>query len=229
MGAWVSRSPSREVDRGTSLKRRRACWQEGYPCSRTPKHGHQGAVTGNVRVCRGDDVEVIAGPVSLATGQLVPPRDSSHFARVIDPRYERDPEAGVLVVQWYYRLHDLVEAGVPESLGAPIELVESPERALVRTSAVVRRIDVASWSGAGAEFFSGRHTRAFGCVAPPDRAIGARSQAAGARLPIGQPRAADHLITGECAEVAPELGLANDSEAATPAPSGSPRGLLAIS
>lgn len=179
MGAWLSSAIGRSASGAAIRKRPRTAWEETYPHTRTPKLARHASDTGVVRVCRGDDVELIAAPVTLSTGQLVPPRDSSHFARVVDPRYERDPEAGVLVVQWYYRRYDVVTGAAPEPPGVSVELIESSERALVRTNAIVRRIDIGTWPGAGAEFFAGRHTREFGeparaqrlgdtCVRPQD-------------------------------------------------------------
>ena len=176
MGAWLSSNTRGNTNGAGTRKRRRTVWEETYPRNRTPKLARQESEIGELRVCRGDDVELIAAPLTLDTGQLVPPRDSSHFARVVDPRYEREPEAAVLVVQWYYRRHEVVTGAVPEPPGVSVELIESSERALVRTSALVRRIDIGAWPGAGAEFFAGRHTREFGELAdrrarpPHDRA-----------------------------------------------------------
>lgn len=198
MGGLLSNSsPTQPVGRA-GRKRARDTWAEDYPDTRRPKAGHAGEGPGILRTCRGDDIEVIAAPLPHASGHLVPPRDSSHFARVVDPRYERDPAAGVLVVQWYYRLHDLMPGTAPEPPGAVIELIESSERALVRTTAVVRRVDVGSWQGAGAEFFSERHTRVFPAaarVAPVAEAVDARQHG-------GADRAAQALITP--AALAPE-------------------------
>lgn len=114
------------------------------------------------QIRRGDDVEIIAGPTPIAGGESVPCRELTHFGRVIDPAYCPDPESvNMLVVQWYHRIYDLLEAVAPESPGDEIELIESMERTLVPEIAVVQRISVASKPGTGARFFSTRNTRSF--------------------------------------------------------------------
>ena len=111
---------------------------------------------------RGDDVEIIAGPTPIVGGGSVPCRELTHFGRVIDPAYCPDPESvNILVVQWYQRIYDLLEAVAPEAPGDEIELVESMERTLVPETAVVQRISVANKAGTGARFFSIRNTRSF--------------------------------------------------------------------
>ena len=72
---------------------------------------------------RGDDVEIIAGPTPVPGGDAVQPAEVTHFARIIDPSYCTNPGlVNLLVVQWYHRLHDMVENISPESSSDEVEL-----------------------------------------------------------------------------------------------------------
>jgi hypothetical protein len=112
--------------------------------------------------CRGDDVEIIAGPTPLSGGEAGRPREITHFARIIDPTYCTNSQSvNLLVVQWYQRIYDLVDDIGPEAPGDEVELIESMERTLVQETAIVQRIHIASKSGTDAKFFSTRSTRSF--------------------------------------------------------------------
>ena len=112
--------------------------------------------------CRGDDVEIIAGPTPLLGGGSVPPSEITYFARVVDPAYGATPQtANLLVVQWYQRVHELVQGVGPEGPNEEVELIECTDRTIVQECAIVQRIHVACKPGTGARFFSARSTRCF--------------------------------------------------------------------
>ena len=111
---------------------------------------------------RGDDVEIIAGPTPVPGGDAVQPAEVTHFARIIDPSYCTNPGlVNLLVVQWYHRLHDMVENISTESPSDEVELIESIERTIVQETAIVQRIQIASKPGTRAKYFSTRSTRSF--------------------------------------------------------------------
>jgi hypothetical protein len=99
-----------------------------------------------------------------------------------------------------------VPGTAPEPPGTVVELIESSERALVRTTAVVRRVDVGSWQGAGAEFFSERHTRVFPAAARVEPA----AEAVAARQHGEADRAARVLITAPAVGPEHQTQRAND-------------------
>ena len=112
--------------------------------------------------CRGDDVEIIAGPTPLPGGETGRPRETTHFARIIDPAYCTNSEpVNLLVVQWYQRIYDLVDDVGPEAPADEVELIESMERTIIQETAIVQRIHIASKAGTGAKFFSMRSTQSF--------------------------------------------------------------------
>lgn len=129
--------------------------------------------------CRGDDVEIIAGPTPLLGGGSVPPSEITYFARVVDPAYGATPQtANLLVVQWYQRVHELVQGVCPEGPNEEVELIECTDRTIVQECAIVQRIHVACKPGTGARFFSARSTRCFvdGVCAMPTDEVRANSE-----------------------------------------------------
>ena len=109
-------------------------------------------------------MEIIAGPTLLLGGGSIPPCELTYFARVIDPAYCPHPQtSSLLVVQWYQRVHELVQGVGPERPNEEVELIECTDRTLVQESAIVQRIHVACKpaAGTGARFFSSRSTRSF--------------------------------------------------------------------